>query len=252
MNETTIIKSANLTLHGLHKTNISCIAVDDDKSSLMILKRFVEATPDLELKCLCSSATEALQFLSKESVDLIFLDIEMPDMSGIEFIGSLSYKPKIILITAHEGYAVKAFDYDVTDYLVKPFQYPRFLKAIDRVKAELESEKEQANTQSAEAQYLFVKKKDAMIKVDLRDILWIEADTDYMVIQTETESFMMLSTMKALESKLNTDFMRVHRSFIIRLDKINAIQDATIIINRKVIPISDSYWPQLKAKLKMG
>ncbi|MDX2128641.1 MAG: LytTR family DNA-binding domain-containing protein [Chloroherpetonaceae bacterium] len=229
---------------------IRCIVIDDDDIFRKVLVKAIQKLDALNLVQEFDNPLDAINFLSKEKVELIFSDVEMPEMSGLDFISSLSYKPKIILITAHENYAVKAFDYEVTDYLVKPFQYPRFLKAIDRVKAELESEKEQASNPS-DSQYLFVKKKDAMIKVDFRDILWIEADTDYMVIQTESESFMMLSTMKALESKLSAEFMRVHRSFIVRLDKINAIQDSTIIINRKVIPISDSYWPLLKARLKM-
>ncbi|MDX2129521.1 MAG: diguanylate cyclase [Chloroherpetonaceae bacterium] len=135
MNETFHTQSSGQTLASLHKTTISCIAVDDDKSSLAILKRFVEVTHDLELKCQCSSATEALQFLSKETVDLIFLDIEMPDMSGIDLISKLDKKPRVVLITGYTDYAIKAFELQASDYIIKPISYARFLQAVERVRS---------------------------------------------------------------------------------------------------------------------
>ena len=217
---------------------MNCLIVDDDKISRHIIQQYIQRTDFLNLIFPCSSAIEAVNIMRHETIHLIFLDVEMPEMSGLEFIKTLDEKPQIILVTAHAKYAVEAFEYDVTDYIVKPVSYSRFLRAV--LKAKKEFDVQQSNTSNVP--YRFVKTDSRIIKINKIDILCIEALADYVAIVTVKEKFIIHSTMKGLENKLPpNDFMRVHRSYIVRLDKIESIDENTLAINKKLIPIGGSY-----------
>jgi DNA-binding LytR/AlgR family response regulator len=227
---------------------IRCAIVDDEEMSRRNIEQLVGRMEDLKLVAVCHDAVEASNVLRKERVDLVFLDVEMPEMTGIELVKSLTHKPEIVLVTSKENYAVEAFEYDVADYIVKPATYERFLKAYDRVKARLTSDED--NTVNTDA--VFVKVDSQLVKVRTTDILWVEAFGDYVNIFTETDKFIVHSTMKGMENKLPSDaFLRVHRSYIVRLEKIKAIEETVIIIGKKLIPIGDSYRSTLMKRLTM-
>lgn len=227
---------------------IRCAIVDDEEMSRKNIETFVKRVNDLKLVAVCHDAVEASNLLRKESVDLVFLDVEMPEMSGIELIKSLKHKPEIVLITSKENYAVEAFEYDVADYIVKPATYERFLKAFDKVKARLTTDNENDVKDDA----VFVKVDSQLIKVNTSDILWVEAFGDYVNIFTETNKYIVHSTMKGMENKLSSEyFLRVHRSYIVRVEKIKAIEETIIIIGKKLIPIGDSYRSTLMKRLNM-
>lgn len=215
---------------------MNCLIVDDDEMSRQVIQKCAERTEFLNVVGVCESAIEAKKVVEKTLVDVIFLDIEMPEMSGIELIKNFPDIPQVVFISSKSDYAAEAFDYDVTDYIVKPVDYARFLRAAEKSKQINE------NIQREGADHVFIKKDSRLVRVDFKDIHWIEALADYVNIYTPTERHTVLSTMKAIEAKLpHNDFMRIHRSYIVRLDQIKEIEDNTVILSdSKVIPISRS------------
>lgn len=227
---------------------MKCIIVDDDEFSRLVIRKCVERTDSLELLGVCSSAIEAVNFIQEHDVDLIFLDIEMPEMSGIDFIQSLTDVPLVILITSKKEYAVEAFEHDVIDYIVKPVEYPRFIKAVDKAANIHDS----AHMNDGDKDHIFIKKDSRLVRLKLSDILYVEALADYVNIITEEGRFVILSTMKAMEGKLpNSEFARTHRSFIIRLDKIEAIEENVVAMGGKSIPISRSYKDNVMKRINL-
>jgi DNA-binding LytR/AlgR family response regulator len=205
---------------------MNCLIVDDDKISRRILEGFIKRTEFLNLIFSCSSAIEAVNIIRSEDIHLIFLDVEMPEMSGLEFIKTLDVRPQIILVSAHEKYAVDAFDYDVNDFIVKPVSFSRFLKAVAKVRKDQDSQQNNGGNST----YTFVKTESRIIKINMRDILRIEALADYVMIVSSKDKYIIHSTMKGIENKLPAnDFMRVHRSHIIRFDKIESIDENTLV-----------------------
>lgn len=226
-----------------------CILVDDDAMARMLMEHYITQVADLELVEICTSAIEAANVLKKQSVDLIFLDVEMPEMTGLEFIQSLEKRPQIILVSAKEEYAVEAFDVEVTDYLVKPVKYARFLKAVQR--AQTRNLAAQAAPASPGSDFVFIKTEGRLVKLALTDIQWIEAQGDYVRIYTPKENYVVHGTIKGFEEKLPPKaFVRVHRSYIVRIDQIVDIADSSIVIERSVIPIGASFKDMLLKKLK--
>lgn len=227
---------------------MNCIIVDDEQMSRDAIEHCIRQTDFLNLVKSCSSPIEALKVLQKENIDLIFLDVEMPEMSGFDLIKNLKQLPQIILITAKKNYALEAFEYHVTDYLVKPVNAGRFLKAVLHAKELHEKE----NHISISSEYIFVKSSSKFIQIKTKDILWIEALGDYVNIYTGKERITVLTTMKDLENKLSpAEFARVHRSYIVRLDKIKTIEDTMILIDQKAIPVGKSYKDNLMARLNL-
>lgn len=221
---------------------MNCIIIDDDQLSRKILESFVEKTEFLKLLNSYSSAIDALNSSTKsEEIDLIFLDIEMPEMTGIEFLKSFKKTPQIIIVSAQEKYALDAFDYDVTDYLLKPVTYGRFYKAVEK------SLERQSKLESpSDKKEIFIKKNSALVRLSYEDILWVEALENYVVINTFDDKYTIHFTMKSIEKQLPaTTFKRIHRSFIINISKINSIEDNSVVINhkngKKVLPIGKSY-----------
>ena len=231
-------------------TPLRCLIVDDDDVSRALIEHYVSQHEGLVLVASCPSAIEAANALQREAIDLVFLDVEMPEMSGLDLLKSLHERPQIILVTSKERYALEAFDIGVTDYLHKPVSYARFLKAVQRACRQAEEATPTTPTGPQE-NHVFIKTGERLVKLDLTAVQWIEAQSDYMLIHTDTESHLIHSTMKKLEDQLPaSDFARVHRSFIIRIDQIEDIENTTLVIGRKVVPIGASYKEKLFQRLK--
>lgn len=222
-----------------------CIVVDDDELSRNIMEDLISGT-DLQLVKSCSSAMEAFNVLKNEPIDLIFLDVDMPKMSGLDLMKALDDLPQVILITSHSEYALESWEYNVTDFIVKPISHARFLKALDKVKRNESG----PDAISDNSKTLFIKTDSRLVQVFKEHILYIEALGNYVTVFTTNGKYIVLSTMKDLESKLTPpDFARVHRSYIVRLDKITSIEDNFINSGGKAIPIGKNYKDELMKSL---
>ena len=226
---------------------INCLIVDDEPIALDILEGYVRKTPFLELKGRCNGVVEALQQMQHQSIDLLFLDIQMPDVNGIEFSKTLSDKVKVIFTTAFEQYALEGFKVNALDYLLKPFNYQEFLKAAMKAKTWFDLVENKAASPVMTKDSLLVNSDYKLVKINLKDVLYFEGLKDYVKIYLEgvARPVMTLMTLKSLEEQLPTDqFMRVHRSYIVNLDRINAIERSAILIDKASIPIADKYKDQ--------
>lgn len=222
---------------------INCLIVDDEPIAISVLENYVSKTPFLDLKGKCLSASQALEIMGHESIDLIFLDIQMPDINGLDLSKSLGDSVKIIFTTAFEQYALDGFKVNALDYLLKPFNYEEFLKAALKAKTWFDLKK-RPDAILSEKDSLLVNSEYKLIKISLKDILYIEGLKDYVKIFIENapRPVMTLMTMKGLEEQLpSTQFMRVHRSYIVNLNRIQAIERSGIVINKMIIPIADKY-----------
>ncbi|WKN42820.1 LytR/AlgR family response regulator transcription factor [Tunicatimonas pelagia] len=225
---------------------IKCIAIDDEPLALDLVEDFVAKVPFLSLEKSFSNALDALPLLNSEKIDLIFLDIQMPQITGLQFIKSLEQPPKVVFTTAYAQHAVEGFNVDAVDYLLKPFTFERFLKAANKAQQALTSE--QQSTASGE-DYIFVKSGYDMVKVRFADIQYIEGLKDYVKIHTTQKTIIALLTMKSLESSLPTGFLRVHRSYIINFDHLESVGRRNLIVAKHDIPLGDMYREQFMAKL---
>jgi DNA-binding LytR/AlgR family response regulator len=228
---------------------MNCIIVDDEEMSRNIVRHFVEQTSFLTLVHECANGIEAANVLRQTPVDLLFLDIEMPQMSGMDLVKSLQVKPQVIFITSRSDYAVEAFEYNVTDYLVKPITYARFLKAVTKAKETFDAQQ----PLQLYSKDLYIKSDSKIVKINLKDLLYVEALADYVMMYTSTGNrHVVHATMKGVEKKLNSgEFVRVHRSYIVNIEKIEAIEDLSIVINKKLIPIGASYKENFLKKLNI-
>jgi len=220
------------------------IAIDDEPLALRLVTDYIEKTPFLELISAFDNPLDAIDFLSTQSVDLIFVDIQMPDLTGIEFARTLENAPKIIFTTAYEKYALEGFKLNAIDYLLKPFSYEEFLKAAQKARKQTELEASALPSIEANNQFLFLKSEYKIRRINFNDILYIEGLKDYIKVYTigEDKPVLSLNSMKSLEQKLPEErFMRVHRSFIVNLDKIDTIERSRIIFGKTYIPVSDQY-----------
>ena len=227
---------------------IKTLIVDDEPLALDILETYIEKLPDLELVARCDNAIDANEVIQKEDVDLVFLDIQMPQMTGIELVKSLSKAPKIVFTTAYAEYAIDGFELDAVDYLMKPIALDRFMKAVNKVKESMGGKVPQA----ADDDFFFVKADKKLIKIHFNEILYIEGLKDYVIIKKNNGRVIALQTMKSLEQKLPDNiFMRVHRSYIVNIHKIKAIVGNAIEIleggQAKHIPIGKNYKDDLIA-----
>ncbi len=228
---------------------MNCVIVDDDELSRSILEDLIRDTDGYSLVASCETGVEAFKVLQEEPVDLLFLDIEMPKMDGMELIKNLNPLPQVVFITSHPEYAAESYEYDVTDFIQKPLTHGRFLKAIN--KAEQRFKVEKANI-SSEGDSIFIKADSRLVRINLKDILYIEALGNYMKIYTNDGRYTILSTMKEIAEKLSgNDFVRVHRSYIVRLDKIETIEDQYIKMGTKHISIGKAYKEELTSRLNL-
>lgn len=228
---------------------MNCIIVDDDEVSSLLLRRYIDNCDDLNVKKIFTNAESALEYLNEYGCDILFLDIEMPGMNGIELIGNLAKTPHIVIISSKPDYAADAYNFDVADYIVKPLNSDRFLKAINKINKIVDNLR---FTKSEE--FFYIKADRMLVKLMYNEILFVEALADYVTIHTIKKNFTILSTMKYIEKQLPVDFfMRVHRSYVVRLDKITQIQENFIHMNNTyehIIPVSKSYKKNLLSKMK--
>ncbi|NSL90434.1 LytR/AlgR family response regulator transcription factor [Chitinophaga solisilvae] len=223
---------------------IKCIAVDDEPLALEIIEDYIRKVPFLNLAGKFENAATALHFLREEPVDLVFLDIKMPDITGIQFLKSLKYPPLVVFTTAYGEYALDGFNLDVVDYLLKPVPFERFLKAATKASEILAvTQQKGAPLEAAWVNdYIFIKTEYKIIKINLEDILFIEALKDYTKIYTHNLPVLTLRSLKSFETRLPADkFIRVHRSYLVSLNKINSVEKNTVMIANQSIPISDGY-----------
>jgi DNA-binding LytR/AlgR family response regulator len=227
--------------------SVRCMVVDDDAVSSAVLQRYILQHGDLALVASCSSAIEAERVLRSTPVDLLYLDVEMPEMTGLELVRALTVRPEIVLVTGKESYAAEAYSLEVADYLVKPIEYSAFLRATARVQKRLES------TQPAKraSGFIFVRSGGRLTRLDLTEVLRVEAKGDAVLVHTPKKAYQVTATMKAVEASLpDSDFVRVHRSHIVRIDQIVDIEETNLVVGREVIPISASYRPALLRQLR--
>jgi DNA-binding LytR/AlgR family response regulator len=228
---------------------MKCLIVDDDDLSRGILEDLIKDTDSLDLVASCADPIKAFNILKEKAIDLLFLDIEMPKMDGISMLKSLDTLPQVILVTSHEKYAVESYEYDVTDFVKKPISTARFLKAIDKASKRFTKESSHFTTKG---ETIFIKSDSKLVQINTNQIFWIEALGNYMRVITEEGKYTILSTMKDVATKLpSDDFVRVHRSFIVRLDKIESIEDNYIVINENQINIGKAYKDGLNKKLNL-
>ncbi len=229
-----------------NKISMRCLLVDDEEMSRKIVAGMCAQIEGIELVGICENALQALPYLEKEEIDLIFLDVEMPEMTGLDLVKSVKQLPQIIFITSKQEYAVEAFEHRVTDYIQKPVQLPRLIKAIERAREVL-------NKRVADdPNELYVRVDGKLVRLDLQDVLYIESIGDYVIFHTEKkEKFIVHSTLKNIDDKIsNRKFLKVHRSFIVNLSKIVDIQETNLVIKDKVIPISRAHRPVLMNHIK--
>ncbi len=223
---------------------IRVIAIDDEPLALKLVANYVEKTPFLELIESFDNPVEAMGFLDQNPVDLMFLDIQMPDLKGTEFARLLTNGPKIIFTTAYEKYAIEGFRLDAVDYLLKPFSYEEFLSAVQKAKKLIGLEKKELSTIEANKKFLFLKSEYKIRRINFNDITYIEGLKDYIkvYVRNEVHPILSLSTLKAIEAKLpESKFMRVHRSFIVNLEHVETIERSRIVFGNKYIPVGDQY-----------
>ena len=238
---------------------INVLIVDDEPLALDILETYIEQVPDLRLIDRCESAHQALQVLNNEKVDLMFLDIQMPELTGIEFLKSLENPPAVVFCTAYPNFAVEGFELNALDYLLKPVSMERFNKTIAKAREEFGSKSEiKYETKAVAApEYIFVKADKKLMKINYDDILYIEGLKDYVIIRTDLTRVITLQTMKSLEEKLPLDkFIRIHRSFIVSIDKINAVVGNMVEVieknQSKLIPIGKNYRDELSEMINQN
>jgi two-component system LytT family response regulator len=229
---------------------MNCIIVDDNKLMREMMKDLISAYESIHLVAECEDTFQAKNALDKHDVDLILLDIEMPKMSGLEFIKSLKNPPLIILVTAKENYAVEAYEYNVVDYLVKPVNESRFMKAISRAQEIFNAGKKQEIT--ADPEFMFIREKGVITKLKTEDILFIKALGDYVTIHTPSKNYTIRINLRTIEDKLpGNKFFRLHRSYIVALNKIDTVEQETVFIQKHPVPIGEQQKQQLLEKLNL-
>jgi two-component system, LytTR family, response regulator len=236
---------------------MTCIIIDDEQHAIDVLEHYVRQIPDLQLLASFTNPLEALQFLNKTPADLLFLDIQMPEISGIDLIRTIPNRTKTILTTAYSEFVTEGFELEVADYLLKPVPFPRFLKAVQRVQLAMTNNnaKEPADTGELADDYFFVKTelKGKILKIDFREIDYIEGEKNYVAIHHAAVKTMALLNMKDLEDRLPARyFMRIHRSYIIPLEKIVAIEGNTVSLRgvKEKILLGDTYRAAFLERMK--
>lgn len=230
---------------------MNCLIVDDNKIARTTMKQLAAQVSDLVVAGDCSNAMEAYNFLHEQPVDLLLLDIEMPGMSGLELTRNLgSKRPLIIFTTSKKEYAVEAFELNVVDYIVKPVTPARFIQAVDKARDMAESNKE--DVKMNEDEFIFIRDSNIIRRVKVDDILFVEAMGDYVKLHIAQRFYAIHTTLKTVEERLpSSKFIRVHRSYIASLSKIDTIQDGALVINGKPVPVADAYRAALNKRMNI-
>jgi two-component system response regulator LytT len=234
---------------------MNCIIIDDEEMARAIIVQFISNNTDLIIENEFSSALQAIKYLNQNHVDLIFLDIHMPDFTGFDFIQTIKDPPKVILVTSDKNFAMEAFEYEcILDYLVKPLTEDRFQKAIQKAKLHKKAPKPREvkaiDEDSVNEFYINIDRR--LIKIEMASVNIIEAKGDYIHVKTESKNYIVHSTLKKIEDKLPKDlFLKVHRSYIINIKKIIDIEDNSVLIGKDIIPVSRAKRPELMKKLNL-
>ena len=234
---------------------LRCLVLDDDPLSVQVVLNCIANTPFLTAAGSFTDPIEAAESLRTAPVDLLFLDVEMPLLSGMELLGTLQHPPLVVLITGSKNYAVQAFEHAVVDYLVKPVSYARFLQAAQKALEVTERQAAAAGSDTIQApapdaDFTFVKVDNKLVRVDFEDVRYVEALGDYVHIVTGQQKLIVYSTMKAVEEKFPASrFVRAHRSFIVNLSRIQALEDNSIVVNGKHIPVGQTYLRDVMQRL---
>ncbi|MEH6408427.1 MAG: response regulator transcription factor [Leeuwenhoekiella sp.] len=244
---------------------MQCVVIDDEPLAIDIITTYLEKVGGMEVVAQCTNPLDAISILNKHRVDLVFLDIEMPNLSGIELVKTLDNLPQFIFTTAYPQYALEGFDLNATDYLVKPIPFPRFLKAIARAKEKHESTNRNHQIYNtplpvkeeipAHSDFIFVKSEYENIKINIADIKYLQGLKDYIKIYTNSseKAILTLSSFKEIQDKLpSATFLRVHRSFVVNVNFIKAVQKTKIIINEMRIPIGETYKDEVLKRLNIS
>jgi DNA-binding LytR/AlgR family response regulator len=236
--------------------NIRCLIIDDEPLAQRVVERYAENVPFLQVVAKCNSAIEAIEVLHREDIDLMFLDINMPRLSGMDFLQTLKNPPLVIITTAYVEYAIQGYELDVVDYLMKPFAFDRFYKAIqkveDLIKSREQSSPEQKEPDKQDDTFLFIKSSKKTYKVTLDDILYIEALGDYVKIHTSDKMIVSYQSLKNIETLLpSKTFPRIHKSFIISLSRVDLIEGNHVTIKDRKIPIGTNYRADFERLIKL-
>ena len=235
------------------KNNIRCIIVDDEPLAVEVIESYLNSIGGFTIVAKCNNALIAYQVMQKEEVDLIFLDIQMPKLNGINFIKSLNNPPKVIITTAYRDYAIEGYDLDVVDYLLKPIRLERFIKAIDKFSSSRIIQKHtdaDVNKTENTKPFLYLKSNRKTIKTFCEDIVFIEGMKDYILVHTKNSKLVIKEQMKDIEERLIAyNFIRVHKSYIVSLDKITAFNTRSISIDKKEMPIGRNYKNEVLKRL---
>ncbi|PWT70991.1 MAG: DNA-binding response regulator [Bacteroidetes bacterium] len=236
---------------------ITCLAVDDEPPALEIIKKYISMIPSLELMASCNNAVEALHIIQDQNVDLLFLDIQMPQILGTDFIRTLKNPPKVIFTTAHRKFAIEGFELDAMDYLLKPISFERFLKAVNKVlefSVQNEFEKDPLPERKKEPAESFIhfRSNRKILKISLEDILYIESLKDYIKVITKNKTIITKQSISSLEENLPSEsFIRIHRSYIVAVNKIESYTSELVEIARQELPISRMYRRDVERILKL-
>ncbi|MFH6602083.1 LytR/AlgR family response regulator transcription factor [Maribacter algicola] len=229
---------------------LKAIVVDDEPLAVDVLKNYIDQIKELHLAKTFSNAIDAYTYVQANHLDIIFLDINMPVLGGLDFLENLKVKPMVVITSAHEEYALKSFELEVIDYLVKPIPFPRFLKAVNRI-IELKNPKGDPSQASSEKAHIFIKvDKKKLQKIHLNDILVVESLKDYIRIKTKTDKFIIHKTLGSFTDELPADrFLRIHRSFTIALDKVDAVEGNSLEVDGIRYTIGRSYIDAVKSRI---
>lgn len=224
----------------------TCLIIDDEELARGLIKSHLAQLDDFELVASCASAIEASKILKNEKVDLLFLDIEMPVLKGTEFFKNLIHKPKVIFTTAHRNFALDGFELNAVDYLLKPISFARFFKAIEKfLEQKQSSTTSAADVEETKNNFVFIRKDRKQVKIFFTDILYVESVKDYIKISTKDDNLLTKQSLKSFLELLDTRFLRIHRSYIVNLNKVTAYTTQDIEIGRLEIPIGENYKPSV-------
>ncbi|AXY78187.1 DNA-binding response regulator [Paraflavitalea soli] len=224
-------------------STITCLIVDDEPNAVQLLEDYIRKVPFLQLKARCYDAFEVLEFLKSDKVQLIFMDINMPQLSGMDLAALLPKDQHIIFSTAYANYALEGYEYNAVDYLLKPVTFKRFMQAVTKAQSLFTQPRQEAVIREAPAapEYIFVKSGKQLIKVEYDKVLYLEALKEYVNIVTSDNKMMVYKRMKELEEQLPANFIRIHNSYIVNIDHIQHIADNQVVIGKMKLPVSASY-----------
>jgi len=231
---------------------LKCLIVDDEVLAQDVIEKYISNIPTLKLVGKCDSAVEAISFLHNNPVDLLFLDLNMPELSGLDMLKTLTKPPKVILTTAYSEYALESYEYGVVDYLLKPIKLERFIKAVNKVVEQFNiPDESDENNAKQQPQSIFIKEDHVIYQVNLNDILFVEAYGNYLKVHTKEKVYVTRDKLYEMEKKLFKElFLRVHKSFIISLSKIESVSGNRVYIHKTEIPVGEMYKLGLKQKIE--